>query len=231
MKFLVSRPTLEFLFARALTGENKRQDKAVEQAAKSRSAAITNELALQRRRNLNTVNVLLWGIDEESKSSLLTGLHQVVPPHDTAEAEDFEQLTLEALACVPDTKRIHEDPSLKIPYTPSVIEHRFRMEHAFWAPYCENLTAGISLVPVDGFDETVYDWPKKSHFSEVFQAWSSITSQVLLRHVDFIVYFTNCNTLRAKLDAGIQFSRYMPSYTWSINAESALPYIRMQFRQ
>ncbi|KAJ3971688.1 guanine nucleotide binding protein, alpha subunit [Lentinula raphanica] len=83
---------------------------------------------------------------------------------------------------------------------------------AAWAPFFELINAIIFLAPLSCFDQSLIEDPSVNRLEDSILLWRSIVSNHLLRSVELILFLNKCDILKAKLESGVQFSKWVISY-------------------
>ncbi|KAJ4000650.1 guanine nucleotide binding protein, alpha subunit [Lentinula boryana] len=158
--------------------------------------------------------------------------------------DDLERIT--ALRYVPS-----DDDILKARLkTMGVSEHRFvlktgnlvsrdwrvfdvggaRSLRAAWAPFFEFINAIIFLAPLSCFDQSLIEDPSVNRLEDSILLWRSIVSNQLLQKTELILFLNKCDILKAKLESGIQFSKWVISYSDRPNTfEGTSKYMKKKF--
>ncbi|EMD34878.1 hypothetical protein CERSUDRAFT_117074 [Gelatoporia subvermispora B] len=106
------------------------------------------------------------------------------------------------------------------------------LQRAAWAPYFDDMDAIIFLAPLSCFDQVLDEDAGVNRVEDSVLLWKSIVSNVLLSHTSLVLFLNKVDILQAKLEAGIQFGRFIISYgDRPNNYESAAQYMRRKFAQ
>ncbi|KAI0093160.1 guanine nucleotide binding protein, alpha subunit [Irpex rosettiformis] len=87
-----------------------------------------------------------------------------------------------------------------------------RGQRAVWASFFDDVNAMIFLSPISNFDVFLPEDPSVNSMLDSFSLWKQICESKLLTQATFILFLNKMDLLQKKLDAGIQFSAYVPLY-------------------
>ncbi|KAJ4483690.1 guanine nucleotide binding protein, alpha subunit [Lentinula aciculospora] len=105
-----------------------------------------------------------------------------------------------------------------------------RSLRAAWAPFFEFIDAIIFLAPLSCFDQSLVEDPSVNRLEDSILLWRSIVSNRLLQKTELILFLNKCDILRAKLESGIQFSKWVISYGDRLNTfEGTSKYMKKKF--
>ncbi|KAF9524433.1 guanine nucleotide binding protein, alpha subunit [Crepidotus variabilis] len=103
-----------------------------------------------------------------------------------------------------------------------------------WMTYLDNLDAVVFLASMSCFDEHLTDQPSVNRLEDTLNLWSSISRSNLLDQAQTFLFLTDTELLEKKLDAGILFKKFIPSYeneNLLNDAPSVIKYLRAAFRK
>ncbi|KAJ3988831.1 guanine nucleotide binding protein, alpha subunit [Lentinula detonsa] len=101
---------------------------------------------------------------------------------------------------------------------------------AAWAPFFEFINAIIFLAPLSCFDQSLIEDPSVNRLEDSILLWRSIVSNQLLQKTELILFLNKCDILKAKLESGIQFSKWVISYSDRPNTfEGTSKYMKKKF--
>ncbi|GAW05553.1 guanine nucleotide-binding protein alpha-4 subunit [Lentinula edodes] len=105
-----------------------------------------------------------------------------------------------------------------------------RSLRAAWAPFFEFIDAIIFLAPLSCFDQSLVEDPSVNRLEDSILLWRSIVSNQLLQKTELILFLNKCDILEAKLESGIQFSKWVISYGDRPNTfEGTSKYMKKKF--
>ncbi|KZT51604.1 guanine nucleotide binding protein, alpha subunit [Calocera cornea HHB12733] len=81
-----------------------------------------------------------------------------------------------------------------------------------WVPYFEDAQAIIFLAPVSAFDQFLAEDRKVNRLADSFQLFEHICKQELLKGSSIILFLNKADLLKAKLDAGVRFNKWIERY-------------------
>lgn len=88
----------------------------------------------------------------------------------------------------------------------------FSSQRAAWPPYFDDLNAIIFLAPISCFDEKLAEDRRVNRLEDSLLLWKAVCANKLLRHTQLTLFLNKCDLLEKKLEAGVQFRNYVPSY-------------------
>lgn len=74
------------------------------------------------------------------------------------------------------------------------------------------MNAIIFLAPISCFDEKLAEDRRVNRLEDSFLLWNAVCSNKLLRKTMLILFLNKCDLLERKLNAGVDFRHYVPSY-------------------
>ncbi|KIK61988.1 hypothetical protein GYMLUDRAFT_73000 [Collybiopsis luxurians FD-317 M1] len=83
---------------------------------------------------------------------------------------------------------------------------------AAWAPFFDSVHAIILLAPLSCFDQFLVEDPTVNRLEDSLLLWKTIVSNQLLQNTQLILFLNKCDVLKAKLESGIQFNKWVVSY-------------------
>ncbi|KAA1473649.1 G-alpha-domain-containing protein [Dentipellis sp. KUC8613] len=99
-----------------------------------------------------------------------------------------------------------------------------------WVPYFDDMNAIIFLAPISCFDQVLEEDERVNRLEDSVLLWNTIVANPLLARTTMVLFLNKCDILREKLDAGIQFGRYITSYGDRPNDfESTSNYLKRKF--
>ncbi|CCM02500.1 uncharacterized protein FIBRA_04602 [Fibroporia radiculosa] len=105
-----------------------------------------------------------------------------------------------------------------------------RGQRASWVPYFDDINAVLFLCPMSAFDEVLLEDRSVNRLADSFDLWKTICTSKLLAMTTFILLLNKSDVLKAKLDAGISFARYVKSYKDGPNDfENVSSYLKRKF--
>ncbi|KAI0937522.1 hypothetical protein AcV5_000338 [Taiwanofungus camphoratus] len=105
-----------------------------------------------------------------------------------------------------------------------------RGQRAAWVPFFEDVNAILFLCPMAAFNEVLLEDRTVNRLLDSFNLWKTICSSQLLKMAIFILLLNKSDVLKAKLDAGVSFARYVKSYKDAPNDyEHVSTYLRRKF--
>ncbi|KAJ3850279.1 guanine nucleotide binding protein, alpha subunit [Lentinula lateritia] len=124
--------------------------------------------------------------------------------------------------------------------TMGVSEHRFvlrtgNMVSRDWRVFDvggarNSVDAIIFLAPLSCFDQSLVEDPAVNRLEDSILLWRSIVSNQLLQKTELILFLNKCDILEAKLESGIQFSKWVISYGDRPNTfEGTSKYMKKKF--
>ncbi|KAF9070844.1 guanine nucleotide binding protein, alpha subunit [Rhodocollybia butyracea] len=87
-----------------------------------------------------------------------------------------------------------------------------RSLRAAWAPFFDACDAIIFLAPLSCFDQSLVEDPSVNRLEDSILLWRAIVSNQLLQTTELILFLNKCDILKAKLESGIRFSKWVISY-------------------
>uniref|UniRef100_A0A0W0FWU8 Guanine nucleotide-binding protein alpha-4 subunit n=1 Tax=Moniliophthora roreri TaxID=221103 RepID=A0A0W0FWU8_MONRR len=97
---------------------------------------------------------------------------------------------------------------------------------AAWVPFFDDMNAIIFLAPLSCFDQSLAE----DNTEDSILLWRHIVQHKLLTKTELILFLNKCDILKAKLESGIQFSKWVISYGDRPNTfESTSNYMRKKF--
>ncbi|PCH44967.1 G-alpha-domain-containing protein [Wolfiporia cocos MD-104 SS10] len=105
-----------------------------------------------------------------------------------------------------------------------------RGQRACWVPYFDDVNAILFLCPMAAFNEVLLEDRSVNRLLDTFILWKTICSSKLLVNTTFILLLNKSDILKAKLESGVSFSRYVKSYKSEPNDfEHVSDYLRRKF--
>jgi len=87
-----------------------------------------------------------------------------------------------------------------------------RLQRHAWIPYFDTVNAIIFLAPISAFDQTLSEDPSVNRVEDSLLLWRVVCSNRLLREAYIVLFLNKIDLLQAKLNAGVELSKFMPSY-------------------
>ncbi|TCD64088.1 hypothetical protein EIP91_004560 [Steccherinum ochraceum] len=87
-----------------------------------------------------------------------------------------------------------------------------RHQRAAWAPFFDDVNAIIFLCPMSGFNEFLVEDRTMNRLLDSFTLWKTVCGSKVLANVTFILFLNKSDILRAKLEAGQSFVKWVRSY-------------------
>jgi len=107
-----------------------------------------------------------------------------------------------------------------------------RPQRASWFSYFDNVDAIIFLVPINCFDEVLDEDRNSNRLKDSYDLWKSICQSPLLSKAELILFLNKVDLLERKLESGVQFARYFPTFGARQNTrDSVCRYLKKQFRE
>ncbi|TFY53235.1 hypothetical protein EVG20_g10208 [Dentipellis fragilis] len=104
------------------------------------------------------------------------------------------------------------------------------IQRAAWVPYFDDMNAIIFLAPISCFDQVLEEDERVNRLEDSVLLWNTIVANPLLARTTMVLFLNKCDILREKLEAGIQFGRYITSYGDRPNDfESTSNYLKRKF--
>lgn len=103
-------------------------------------------------------------------------------------------------------------PSLPSHSTHTIPHFPIHFQRAAWPPYFDDLNAIIFLAPISCFDEKLAEDRRVNRLEDSLLLWKAVCANKLLRHTQLTLFLNKCDLLEKKLEAGVQFRNYVPSY-------------------
>ncbi|KAF9256608.1 G-alpha-domain-containing protein [Marasmius fiardii PR-910] len=88
-----------------------------------------------------------------------------------------------------------------------------RSQRAAWAQFFDDVTVIIFLAPISAFNQALAEDRTVNRLADSMKLWRTICSNKLLASVDLILLLNKIDILDARLKAGVQFSKYVTSYS------------------
>ncbi|KAL0578880.1 hypothetical protein V5O48_003113 [Marasmius crinis-equi] len=88
-----------------------------------------------------------------------------------------------------------------------------RSQRAAWAQFFDDVTVIIFLAPISAFNQALAEDRSVNRLADSMKLWRTICSNKLLASVDLILLLNKIDILDAHLKSGIQFSKYVTSYS------------------
>ncbi|KDQ20472.1 hypothetical protein BOTBODRAFT_142043 [Botryobasidium botryosum FD-172 SS1] len=105
-----------------------------------------------------------------------------------------------------------------------------RSQRAVWAPYFDDVNVIIFLAPISAFDEKLQEDRRVNRLEDSLTLWKELFSNPVLKEVPVVLFLNKCDILRAKIEAGIQVTKYVPSYGDRPNQfEAVMKYFKTKF--
>ncbi|KAI0342325.1 G-alpha-domain-containing protein [Trametopsis cervina] len=103
---------------------------------------------------------------------------------------------------------------------------------AAWAPFFDDMDAILFLAPISCFDQVLEEDPMVNRLEDSILLWKSIVSNPLLAKTNLVLFLNKIDILKTKLNAGIEFGRYIVSYGSRPNDyDNAAAYLKRKFQQ
>ncbi|KZT10381.1 G-protein alpha subunit [Laetiporus sulphureus 93-53] len=87
-----------------------------------------------------------------------------------------------------------------------------RGQRASWVPFFEDVNAILFLCSMAAFNEVLLEDRSVNRLLDSFNLWRTICSSKLLKMTTFVLLLNKSDILKAKLETGISFVRYVKSY-------------------
>ncbi|THH32534.1 hypothetical protein EUX98_g1599, partial [Antrodiella citrinella] len=105
-----------------------------------------------------------------------------------------------------------------------------RHQRAAWAPFFDDVNAIIFLCPMSGFNEFLLEDSTVNRLLDSFTLWKTVCASKVLANVNFILLLNKSDILRAKLEAGQSFTKWVRSYKDGPNdVASVSEYLKSKF--
>ncbi|EPQ53559.1 G-alpha-domain-containing protein [Gloeophyllum trabeum ATCC 11539] len=105
-----------------------------------------------------------------------------------------------------------------------------RGQRPAWAPFFDDVNAIIFLAPISAFNQTLSEDKSVNRLWDSFYLWQSICTNRILANVTIILLLNKVDVLEAKLQAGVNFSKYVTSYKDQPNdVEHVSKYLKAKF--
>ncbi|KAJ7098368.1 G-protein alpha subunit-domain-containing protein [Mycena epipterygia] len=99
-----------------------------------------------------------------------------------------------------------------------------------WSTFFQNVSAIIFLAPMSCFNQSLTEDSNINRLEDSWTLWKEICSNILLAQVDLILFLNKYDIFDRKLKAGIQLSKFIPSYRDRSNdVKTASAYLRSKF--
>lgn len=90
---------------------------------------------------------------------------------------------------------------------------KFRLQQrAAWPPFFDDMNAIIFLAPISCFDEKLAEDRRVNRLEDSFLLWKAVCANKLLGKTMLILFLNKCDLLARKLNAGVEFKHFVPSY-------------------
>jgi len=90
-------------------------------------------------------------------------------------------------------------------------------QRAAWAQYFDDVNIIIFMAPLSGFNQVLAEDKTVNRLTDSLKLWRMICSNKLLASVELIIFLNKLDILNAKLEAGIQFSKFVKGYAGKPN--------------
>ncbi|EEB96447.1 hypothetical protein MPER_04421 [Moniliophthora perniciosa FA553] len=87
-----------------------------------------------------------------------------------------------------------------------------RRLRAAWVPFFDDMNAIIFLAPLSCFDQSLAEDNTVNRLEDSILLWRHIVQHKLLAKTELILFLNKCDILKAKLESGTQFSKWVISY-------------------
>jgi len=104
-----------------------------------------------------------------------------------------------------------------------------RSQRAAWIPFFDDVNAIFFIAPISAFDQCLDEDSRVNRLEDSLLLWKQLVSSKLLRNVELILLLNKVDILGAKLRAGVQFSKFVTSYTGKNTTEGVGRYLKMKF--
>jgi len=105
-----------------------------------------------------------------------------------------------------------------------------RNQRHVWASYFDSVDAIIFLAPVSAFNQVLSEDPMVNRIADSLLLFRSVCSNKLLRKVSIVLFLNKVDILKAKLESGISFNEFVPSYgDRPNNVENVCQYFKTKF--
>ncbi|KAI0812622.1 G-protein alpha subunit [Irpex lacteus] len=163
---------------------------------------------------------------DDSHSFFLNNAARIASTKYTPTAEDIMRARVQTIG-VEEHRLVMEDGKLRWVFYD--VEGR-RGQRAVWAAFFDDVNAMIFLSPISNFDVFLPEDPSVNGMLDSFGLWKQICESRLLAQATFILFLNKMDLLKKKLDAGIQFSSFVPLYKDQPNsAEAVAMYCKRKF--
>ncbi|KAJ8073750.1 hypothetical protein PM082_012028 [Marasmius tenuissimus] len=88
-----------------------------------------------------------------------------------------------------------------------------RSQRAAWAQFFDDVTVIIFLAPISAFNQALAEDRSVNRLADSMKLWRTICANKLLASVDLILLLNKIDILDSHLKSGIQFSKYVTSYS------------------
>ncbi|KLO07523.1 G-alpha-domain-containing protein [Schizopora paradoxa] len=107
-----------------------------------------------------------------------------------------------------------------------------RSLRAAWPPFFDDMNAIIFLAPISCFDEKLAEDRRVNRLEDSFLLWKAVCANKLLRKTMLILFLNKCDLLERKLNAGVEFKHYVPSFGGERKNDvaSVTKYLKQKFR-
>ncbi len=85
-------------------------------------------------------------------------------------------------------------------------------QRAAWPPFFDDMNAVIFLAPISCFDEKLAEDRRVNRLEDSFLLWKAVCENKLLANTMLILFLNKCDLLEKKLNAGVKFKHYVPSF-------------------
>ncbi|KAJ7594684.1 guanine nucleotide binding protein, alpha subunit [Mycena floridula] len=105
-----------------------------------------------------------------------------------------------------------------------------RTNRAAWVPYFDDMNAIIFLAPLSCFDQMLDEDKNINRLEDSINLWKEVVSNPLLKDTELILFLNKCDILKAKLEAGLEFRKWVLSYGQRPNTlEGTSNYMKKKF--
>jgi len=96
------------------------------------------------------------------------------------------------------------------------------------------MNAIIFLAPISCFDEKLAEDRRVNRLEDSFLLWKAVCANKLLGKTMLILFLNKCDLLARKLNAGVEFKHFVPSYGGNgrkNDVGSVTKYLKQKFRE
>ncbi|KAH7096131.1 guanine nucleotide binding protein, alpha subunit [Auriculariales sp. MPI-PUGE-AT-0066] len=105
-----------------------------------------------------------------------------------------------------------------------------RSQRLFWAPFFDMVDAIIFLAPISCFDQTLAEDKNINRLEDSVLLWRDVCENKLLKDCQLVLFLNKIDLLKAKLQSGVKFSRYVTTFADRTNDyEGVSNYLKRKF--